>query len=252
MRGSVVASPARTVERLLMKGAAAFSIAVFFCTLSACARNSSSMIHILVFGDSLSEGLFLKSSEAWPALITPKLRQAGLAAEILNVSKSGDTTAGGLQRINRRLNPRIDIFILELGINDAFRGVPVEQIRANLQEIIDRVKRASPRARFIICGMQMPNYSSEDYIAAFGKMYGDLAEKNNAALVPFLLESVIGDPALNLQDGFHPNAAGHKILAENVWRVLEPVAREVSTALSSRAGGAATGDQICDAHGASL
>ena len=203
------------------------------------------MMHILVFGDSLSEGLFLKSSEAWPALIIPELRQAGLKAEILNVSKSGDTTAGGLQRIDRRLNPKsasrtdssrgeIDIFILELGINDAFRGVPVDHIRANLQEIIDRVKRASPKVRIIICGMRLPNYSSEDYITTFGKMYGDLAEKNNAALVPFLLEGVIGDPALNLQDGFHPNAAGHKILAENVWRVLEPVAREVTQALSSR------------------
>lgn len=201
------------------------------------------MIHILVFGDSLSEGLFLKSSEAWPALITPKLRQAGLDAEVLNVSKSGDTTAGGLQRIDRRLNPKIDIFILELGINDAFRGVAVDQIRANLQEIIDRVKRASPKVRIIICGMRLPNYSSEEYIADFGKMFGELAEKNDAALVPFLLEGVIGNPALNLEDGFHPNAAGHKILAENVWRVLEPITREISQGFSSRAPGAATREE---------
>jgi acyl-CoA thioesterase I len=189
----------------------------------------SGMIHILVFGDSLSDGLFLKREEAWPALLVPKFRHDRLKAEILNVSKSGDTTAGGLERIDRRLDSKIDIFILELGINDAFRGIPVDQIRANLQEIIDRVKRANPNVRVILCGMKWPDHSPDEYVTAFEQMYIDLATKNNGAHVPFLLEGVIGDPALNLPDHFHPNAAGHKILAENVWRVLEPVAREVAT-----------------------
>jgi acyl-CoA thioesterase-1 len=200
-----------------------------FCAQWLSARDSSSVIHILVFGDSLSEGLFLKPEEAWPSLLIPKFREAGLEAEIRNVSKSGDTTAGGLERIDRRLKSKIDIFILELGINDAFLGIPVDQIRANLQEIIDRVKRSHPNARLIVCGMKWPDHAPEEYVETFGQIYPDLAKKNNAALVPFLLESVIGDPALNLPDRFHPNAAGHKILAANVWRVLEPVAREVVT-----------------------
>ena len=187
------------------------------------------MIHILVFGDSLSEGFLLKPEEAWPALLIPKFREAGLEAEIQNVSKSGDTTDGGLERIDRRLKSKIDIFVLELGINDAFRGASVDQIRANLQEIIDRVKRSHSNVRVIICGMEWPGHAPDEYVGNFGQMYADLAKKNHAALVPFLLEGVIGDPDLNLADRFHPNAAGHKILAENVWRILEPVAREVAT-----------------------
>lgn len=186
------------------------------------------MKRILVFGDSLSEGFTLRQSEAYPMLLVAKLRAAGLDYEVSNISQSGGTTETGLERLGPRLKRKIDIFILELGLNDAFRGTPVTEIRANLQEILDRVKRANPQVRFVICGMQLPNYSADDYINVFGKMYVDLAAKNNAALVPYLLEGVSGDPLLNLPDRLHPNAAGHKILAENVWRVLEPIAKEVS------------------------
>jgi len=118
---------------------------------------------------------------------------------------------------------------LELGINDAFRGLPVDQIQNNLQQIIDNVKARNPNVRVVIAGMQLPNYAAEDYVSAFGKMFGELAAKNGAALVSYLLEGVAGDPSLNLPDGIHPNAAGQKILAENVWRVLEPIAREIAT-----------------------
>src|SRR5579864_8142877 len=190
---------------------------------------SSEMKHILVFGDSLSEGLSLKPSEAYPALLTEKLRAAGLSFKITNASQSGGTTDDGLRRLSGHLKPPIDILILELGINDAFRGVPISQIRSNLQEIIDRVKQVSPNVRVIICGMKWPDQAADDYVAAFVQAYPDLAAKNNAALVPYLLDGVIGDPALNLPDRFHPNAAGHKILAENVWRILEPIARGVAT-----------------------
>ena len=192
------------------------------------------MKHILVLGDSLSEGFLLKHSEAWPALVTDKLRAAGLNYDLLNASQSGGTTQGGLRRLPPHLKRKIDIFILQLGINDVFRGVPVDEIRKNLQEIIDQVKRAHPNARIVVVGMQLPHYSADDYVSAFGKMYVDLAAKNHAALVPYLLEGVGGDPQLNFPDRLHPNAAGQKILAENVWRVLEPIAREVS-GVSSRA-----------------
>jgi len=183
---------------------------------------------ILVFGDSLSDGITLKRSEAYPALLAKKLRNAGLNFLVTNASASGGTTYGGLERLPPHLKHKIDILILELGINDAFRGVPIDQIRNNLQEIIDKVKARNPNARIVIAGIQLPGYAADDYVSAFGQMFADLAAKNRAALVPYLLETVAGNPALNLADGIHPNAAGQKILAENVWRVLEPVAREVA------------------------
>src|SRR6478672_2776401 len=182
---------------------------------------------ILVFGDSLSGGFMLKSSEAYPALLAKKLRAPGLNFSVTNASAAGGTTQGGLERLPPHLKHRIDIFILELGINDAFRGLPVDQIQNNLQQIIDNVKARNPDVRVVIAAMQLPNYAADDYVSAFGKMFGDLASRNNAALVPYLLQGVAGDPSLNLPDGIHPNAAGQKILAENVWRVLEPIAREV-------------------------
>jgi acyl-CoA thioesterase I len=184
---------------------------------------------ILVLGDSLSEGFGLAPSEAYPRLLAKKLRTAGLNFQVYNASAAGGTTEGGLERLPAHLKRKIDIFILELGINDAFRGVPIDQVQNNLQQIVDKVKARNPSVRVVIAGMQLPNYTADDYVSAFGKMFGDLAAKNGAALVPYLLQRVAGNPSLNLSDGIHPNAAGQKILAETVWRVLEPVAREVAS-----------------------
>jgi acyl-CoA thioesterase I len=184
---------------------------------------------ILVFGDSLSDGFMLKRSEAYPALLAKKLHAVGLNFQVTNASASGGTTEGGLERLPPHLKRKIDIFILELGINDAFRGLSVDQIQNNLQQIIDKVKARNPNVHIVIAGMQLPNYAADDYVSAFGKMFGNLAARNNAVLVPYLLQGVAGDPPLNLPDGIHPNAAGQKILAENVWRVLEPITREVSS-----------------------
>ena len=195
----------------------------------AAPSDSSAMKRILVLGDSLSAGFGLKSSQAWPAVVTDKFRDAGLTNfAITNASQTGGTTAGGLQRLPAHLKRKIDIFVVELGINDAFRGVPVAQIESNLQSIIEAVKTKNPNARIIIAGMQLPNYSADDYVFAFGQLYADLATKNKAVLIPYLLEGVGGDPNLNQPDHIHPNSAGQKILAENVWRVLEPIAREVA------------------------
>ena len=200
---------------------------------SSATPTSSGMKTILVLGDSLSDGFQLKRSEAYPALIANKLRDAGLNLQVTNASATGGTTEGGLERLPAHLKRKIDIFVLELGINDAFRGVPVEQIQNNLQQIIDRVKARNLDVRVVIAGMQLPNYGADDYVSAFGKMFGELAAKNGAALVPYLLDGVAGDPSLNLPDGIHPNASGHRILAENVWRVLEPIARETAVEPSS-------------------
>ena len=211
------------------------SIAVILTMLSGQsvfpgARDSSPVKRILVLGDSLSAGFGLKSSQAWPTLAAETMHAAGLTNfEITNASQSGGTTAGGLQRLSPHLKQPVDIFILELGINDAFRGVPIAQIQNNFQAIVDRVKQRNPHVRVIIAGMQLPNYSEDSYVFAFGQIYADVAAKNNATLIPYFLEGVGGDPNLNQPDRVHPNAAGQKILAENVWRVLEPIAREVAT-----------------------
>jgi acyl-CoA thioesterase I len=190
---------------------------------------------IFVFGDSLSEGLAISPRQAWPMLLVEKLRPIGPHFRVINVSASGSTTEGGLRRLPPHLEHPIDIFVLELGINDAWRGVPVEQIRTNLQSMIDQVKARNPNVSVVIVGMQFPVATSDaEYMTAFGKIFGELAEKNHAALVPYLLEDVAGNPKLNLPDRIHPNAAGHKVLVENVWRVLEPIAREVSNRASSR------------------
>jgi acyl-CoA thioesterase-1 len=207
-------------------------IAAFLAILSiviAQGASAAEIKSILVFGDSLSDGFMLQRSEAYPALLAKKLRAAGLNFQVTNASAAGGTTEGGLERLPAHLKHRIDILVLELGINDAFRGLPVDQIEKNLQQIIDKVKARNPNVRVVIAGMQLPNYTADDYVSAFGKMFTDLASKNNAALVPYLLQGVAGDPSLNLPDGIHPNVAGQKILAENVWRVLEPIAREVSS-----------------------
>jgi acyl-CoA thioesterase-1 len=191
---------------------------------------------ILVLGDSLSQGFGLTSSEAYPMLLAKKLRAAGLKFQVTNASAAGGTTEGGLERLPAHLKRKIDIFILELGINDAFRGVPVDQIQKNLQQIIDKVKTRNPQVEVVIAGMQLPNYAADYYVSAFGKMFADLAAKNRAALVPYLLHGVAGNPSMNLSDGIHPNAAGQKILAETVWRVLEAVAREVAVIPSEARG----------------
>jgi acyl-CoA thioesterase-1 len=191
---------------------------------------------ILVLGDSLSQGFGLTPSEAYPMLLAKKLRAAGLNFQVTNASAAGGTTEGGLERLPAHLKRKIDIFIVELGINDAFRGVPVNQIQNNLQQMIEKVEARNPRVRVVIAGMQLPNYAADDYVSAFGKVFADLAAKNGAALVPYLLQGVAGDPSMNLSDGIHPNAAGQKILAETVWHVLEPIARQIAVIPSASEG----------------
>ena len=202
---------------------------VLAVSVSGASPGSSDMKRILVLGDSLSGGFGLSSRQAYPALLTEKLRDAGLTKfEITNASQTGGTTAGGLERLPAHLKRRVDIFILELGINDAFHALPIGEIRNNLQQVIDLMKERNPNVRIIIAGMRLPNYTADDYVFAFGQLYADLAAKNNAVLIPYLLEGVGGDPNLNQPDHIHPNAAGQKILAETVWRVLQPIVREVA------------------------
>jgi acyl-CoA thioesterase-1 len=220
--------------RVIIGAAVSFALIFLVQSVTAVSHESSSVKRILVLGDSLSAGFGLRPNQAYPALLTERLRAVDLSFEIINASQSGGTTAGGLQRLPAHLKRKIDIFILELGINDAFRGVPIAEIRNNLKAIIDQVKTRYPNVRIIIAGMQLPKYAEDEYVFAFGQIYADLAAKNNAALIPYLLEGVGGDPLLNQPDRVHPNAAGQKILADNVWRVLETIARETATESPAR------------------
>jgi acyl-CoA thioesterase-1 len=222
-----------SVERFVVRTCIALLIA--WSVFSLHTVYASPTKTILVLGDSLSQGFGLAPSEAYPMLLAKKLRAAGLNFQVTNASAAGGTTQGGLERLPAHLKRKIDIFIVELGINDAFGGVPVDQIQNNLQQIIDKAKTRNPGVRVVIAGMQLPNYAADDYVSAFGKMFADLAAKNGATLVPYLLQSVAGDPSLNLSDGIHPNAAGQKVLAETVWHVLEPIAREVTKVSSGAA-----------------
>ena len=145
----------------------------------AAKHDASNVITILALGDSLTDGFILPRKEAYPALIGEKMRSANYRFNVINAGSSGDTTAGGLRRLPALLRrQKIDVLILALGINDAFRGVPIEQMRSNLQAIIDQTRARHPGVSIIIAGMQLPLVSSEGYVRAFGEMFGALAEKN--------------------------------------------------------------------------
>ncbi|MEO7165691.1 MAG: arylesterase [Chthoniobacterales bacterium] len=190
------------------------------------APGGSKIPTVLVLGDSLSAGYGLKRADAYPALLSEKAAANGQRLHIINAGISGDTTAGGLRRLGPLLAQRVDVLIIELGINDAFRGLPVAQIETNLQKIIDQARGRHPEVRVVLAGMALPRSAADDYFSAFGAMYAELAQRNQAELVPFLLEGVAGNPALNQRDLIHPNADGQKILATNVWPVLESALRK--------------------------
>ena len=178
---------------------------------------------ILFYGDSLTAGYGLSTEEAFPALVGQKLNEKGKACKVINAGLSGETSAGGLSRLDWVLRQPIDIFVLELGPNDGLRGLPLEQTKKNLQAIIDKVKAKYPKTRIVIAGMLVPPNMGPDYTAQFKKIFPELAKKNNAALIPFLLQGVAGNEKLNIADGIHPNPEGHKIVAQNVLEVIDPL-----------------------------
>jgi acyl-CoA thioesterase-1 len=178
--------------------------------------------NIVFFGNSLTAAYQLSPEQGFPALIQEKIDALGLPYTCVNAGLSGETTADGVARIDWILQQPVDIFVLELGGNDALRGLPLAESRKNLQAIVDKVKAKYPDCKIVVAGMMAPpNLGS--YAKDFQKIFPEIAKKNNAALIPFLLEGVGGDPKLNLPDGIHPTAEGHKILAETVWKTLKPL-----------------------------
>jgi acyl-CoA thioesterase I len=182
---------------------------------------------ILFLGDSITAGYGLELAQAYPALLQEKVDAKGWRFKVVNAGQSGDTSAGGLNRMDWLLRNRVDVLVLELGANDGLRGLPVETTRKNLQAIIDRTKAKYPQAKIVIAGMKVPPNMGRDYGEKVEAIYPALAKKNNAPLIPFILEGVGGVRELNLPDGIHPTAKGHQIVAANVWKVLEPVLRSL-------------------------
>ena len=178
---------------------------------------------ILFYGDSLTAGYGLSTEEAFPALVEKRLRDRGKQYKVINAGLSGETSAGGLTRLDWVLRQPVDIFVLELGANDGLRGLPLEQTQKNLQAIIDKVSSKNPNARIVIAGMLVPPNMGPDYTEKFRKMFPALARKNNATLIPFLLQDVAGNEKLNIADGIHPNVEGHKIVADNVLKAMEGI-----------------------------
>ena len=185
---------------------------------------------ILILGDSLAAGSGVDPDEAFPALLQKRIDDAGLKYEIVNAGVSGDTTAGGLRRIDWLLRRKVDILVLELGGNDGLRGISPATTRTNLQTIIDRTKAKCPDAKIVIAGMQMPPNMGEEYNNTFRQVFPDIAKANKTALIPFLLEGVGGKPEMNLPDQIHPNPEGHRIVADNVWKVLKPLLNSAASA----------------------
>jgi acyl-CoA thioesterase-1 len=196
---------------------------LLFIVMAALLQASTDPKVILFFGNSLTAGYGLSPGQAFPALVEKKCLENGTPCKAINAGLSGETSAGGLSRIDWILRQPVDVFVLELGANDGLRGLPLEQTQENLQAIIDKVKARYPNVKIVIAGMMVPPNIGPDYTSRFRKIFPELAKKNNAVLIPFLLQDVAGHEKLNLGDGIHPNPTGHKIIAENVYQILSPL-----------------------------
>ncbi len=182
---------------------------------------------VLFLGTSLTAGLGLEAEEAYPALIQERVDETGLPFRVVNAGVSGETSAGGLRRIDWLLRESVAVLVLELGANDGLRGLGTDQMRSNLREIIERTRAAHPGARLVIAGMEAPPNMGRSYTRAFRRVFVELAEEYDAVLIPFLLDGVGGVPELNQADGIHPTVEGQQLIAGTVWTVLEPVLTEI-------------------------
>ena len=176
---------------------------------------------IIAFGDSLTAGLGVTPADSYPARLQARLRAEGYAYRVVNAGASGDTTAGGLRRVDWALKNRPDIVIVALGANDAMRGQDLASVRANLEAIVARFQKAG--VRVLVAGMEVPPNYGARYAADFRRLFREVALKRRAAFMPFLLDGVAGDPRLNLPDGIHPTAEGYRIVVEHLWPHVEPM-----------------------------
>jgi acyl-CoA thioesterase I len=180
---------------------------------------------IVFLGDSLTEGYGVKPSEAYPSLIERRLAEGGWTFRVENQSRSGDTSGEALERASQRLDEPIDVLVVALGFNDGAQGLPYGRMDKNLRQIVEKTYRANPKARIVILGTRMP-LERGLYARRFNDVFRRVAWEYRTAYLPFLLEDVIDVPAMTLADRIHPNPAGHRLMAERVWGVLEPVLKK--------------------------
>jgi acyl-CoA thioesterase-1 len=188
--------------------------------------------HTLLFiGTSLTAGLGLNPDSAYPQLIQEKIESAHLPFDVVNAGVSGETTAGLLRRLDWLLKGNFDVVVVETGANDGLRGTPVATVKENLRTILSRIRAARPQAKVLLVQMEAPPNLGPEYTRAFHALYADVAKDTGATLIPFLLQDVAGNRDLNQADGIHPNQRGEHIVADNVWRSIEPVLRQAATGL---------------------
>lgn len=193
----------------------------------AAARPEGPGRRLVILGDSLTAGLGLPPDQAYPALLQSRLDGRGAGWQVVNAGVSGDTSAGGLRRLEWAIGEGAAIVVVALGGNDALRGLPVDDLRANLDTIVTRAHDAG--ARVVLAGMQAPPNTGPEYATAFRAVYPDIAKARGVVLLPFLLEGVAGVEALNQADGIHPNQEGARRVADLVWQAVEPLVREIDS-----------------------
>ena len=178
---------------------------------------------VLFFGTSLTAGLGLDPEQAYPMLIEKMAQAEGVPIKVVNAGLSGETTAGAVRRIDWVMRAPVDLVVIEAGANDALRGLGPDDARANLEQLIAAVRAKQPQAKIALIQMEAPPNYGVPYTRSFHAVYPEVAKKENVALLPFLLDGVAGIPRLNQPDGVHPNLAGERIVADNVWKALKPV-----------------------------
>ena len=194
-------------------------MAVVYLTLAACANAGNREPLVIFLGDSLTSGHELPANDAFPALVAKAFRERGRPIRVVNAGISGDTTSGGLDRVSWLLEQKPDLLVVGLGVNDAFRGQPVDRIEANLRAIAARAKAAG--VRVLLLGMRVPTNYGPDYTEAFAAIYPRVAKTGKVDLMPFLLDGVAGHPELNFDDGIHPNQEGQRLVATKVLVYVE-------------------------------
>lgn len=181
---------------------------------------------ILIFGDSITAGYGVEPQQAFPALIQNRIDSMGLNYTVINGGLSGETSAGGLRRIDWVLQRKVDVMILELGGNDGLRGIELSSTKENLQKIIDKALVKYPKIKILIAGMQVPPNLGTDYTNEFQTIYPSLAKENSIPLIPMILDKVGENTNLMQSDQIHPNIEGHKVVAEEIWKALQPLLKK--------------------------
>jgi acyl-CoA thioesterase-1 len=191
---------------------------------SKAVATTSARPRIVFLGDSLTAGYGLERDQSVPSLIASRLVREGYAYDVVNAGVSGDTSAGGLSRLNWSLDGPVEVLVIELGANDGLRGLPVAAMKRNIAEIITRAQQRG--IRVVLTGMEAPPNYGPAYTSEFRKAYQDLAREHKVVFVPFYLQGVAGIPSLNIADGIHPNPQGARIVEQTIWRALQPVLRK--------------------------